>query len=430
MAWLAVVRRWRARPAAEIWRPVVAWRERTTSELRYLIAGLPLQLAGPAVLTLSWLLWVPEHVKVMVAATIISAGALLAAVPGLTVLQRHRARLLPGAELPPPAQPAGPWWRRLATTEGVQDTWQQLGYYLVVGPAVACGTLLVLAWWAGGTVLSLLYGYVWAFPAGSFMRSAGYSVTDAYLTAAGLVMLAAAPRLGALVSRLDARACAALLTPSRAAELAQRVERLTHSRADVLDAADTERRRIERDLHDGAQQRLVSLAMNLGMARHALTDLPDEARLVIDDAHREAKEALAELRNLVRGLHPAVLEDRGLDAALSGIAARAPLPVRVQVEMSRRAAPAVEAVAYFIVSEALTNTARHAGASAAEVSVRLAGDILQVGVTDDGAGGADAARGTGLASLARRAASVDGTLLVSSPAGGPTSIRAELPCGS
>jgi signal transduction histidine kinase len=166
------------------------------------------------------------------------------------------------------------------------------------------------------------------------------------------------------------------------------------------------------------------------MARHALTDVPDEARQVIDDAHREAKEALAELRNLVRGLHPAVLEDRGLDAALSGIAARAPLPVRVQVDMPRRAAPAVEAVAYFIVSEALTNVARHAAASTAEVRVRLAGDTLQVSVTDDGTGGADARRGTGLASLARRAASVDGSLRVVSPAGGPTSVSAELPCGS
>ena len=424
MTLLAAARRWRPRSALR------AWGARTVRQLGYLAVGVPLQLAGLALMALPWLLWVPVHVLVIVVAVIIPAGALLAVVPGLTVLQRRRARLLPGAELPPPARPGGPWWRRLAATEGLQATWQQLLYHLVAGPALACGALLTLGLWIGGVVLTLVYEWVWALPPDRLNGPIGYATGDAYLTGLGIIMLAAGAWLTGIMARLDARACAALLAPSRAAELAQRVERLTHSRADVLEAADTERRRIERDLHDGAQQRLVSLAMNLGMARHALTDVPDEARQVIDDAHREAKEALAELRNLVRGLHPAVLEDRGLDAALSGIAARAPLPVRVQVDMPRRAAPAVEAVAYFIVSEALTNVARHAAATTAQVRVRLAGDTLQVSVTDDGKGGADARRGTGLASLARRAASVDGSLRVASPAGGPTSVSAELPCGS
>ena len=153
----------------------------------------------------------------------------------------------------------------------------------------------------------------------------------ASLTLAGIVLLLTAPFLAAGVTWLDARAGRALLGPSRSLELERQVETLSESRAGVVDAADAERRRIERDLHDGAQQRLVSLAMNLGLARATMTDVPEPVRQVIADAHEEAKEALAELRNLVRGLHPAVLEDRGLDAALSGIAARAPLPVRVTV---------------------------------------------------------------------------------------------------
>jgi signal transduction histidine kinase len=193
---------------------------------------------------------------------------------------------------------------------------------------------------------------------------------------------------------------------------------------------DAERRRIERDLHDGAQQRLVSLAMNLGIARETLTDLPAEATQVIAAAHEEAKEALTELRNLVRGLHPAVLNDRGLDAALSGIAARAPLPVRVIVDMQQRASPTVEAVAYFVVSECLANIARHSSARQATIEVRRKGTLLWVKVTDDGIGGADLARGTGLASLVQQARSVDGSLHIDSPAGGPTMITAELPCES
>jgi signal transduction histidine kinase len=213
-------------------------------------------------------------------------------------------------------------------------------------------------------------------------------------------------------------------------ELERKVESLAESRAGVVDAADAERRRIERDLHDGAQQRLVSLAMNLGLARSTLTDVPEPVRQIIVEAHEEAKEALAELRNLVRGLHPAVLEDRGLDAALSGIAARAPLPVRVQVAVSDRASPTVEAVAYFVVSECLTNIARHSAATQAEIDVRRSGDALVVRVTDNGIGGADPVRGTGLASLARRASSVDGSLQIESPAGGPTVIAVELPCES
>src|SRR6185437_1887977 len=187
-----------------------------------------------------------------------------------------------------------------------------------------------------------------------------------YLTVAGILLLAAAPFVTAGVAALDVRVTQALLGPNRAEELEHRVERLTKTRAGAVDAADAERRRLERNLHDGTQQRLVSLAMNLGMAK----------------AHLETKEALAELRNLIRGLHPPVLEDRGLDAALSGVAARMPIPVKLTVNVPCRPSPTIEAVAYFVVSEGLTNITKHSQASQAEVFVEQAGDRLHIIVTD------------------------------------------------
>jgi signal transduction histidine kinase len=244
---------------------------------------------------------------------------------------------------------------------------------------------------------------------------------------AGIAGLLIAPWLTAGVAALDARAGRALLGPSRAEELEHRVEQLTQTRAGVVDAADAERRRLERDLHDGTQQRLVSLAINLGMAR-AQEGTAEQAHRAIAEAHEEAKAALAELRDLIRGLHPAVLEDRGLDAALSGVVARMQIPVRLTVDMDRRPAPVIEAVAYFVVSEGLANMAKHSQATEGAVFVQRSGDRLHVIVTDDGVGGADPAGGTGLAGLARRAASVDGTFEIDSPPGGPTLLTVDLPC--
>jgi signal transduction histidine kinase len=220
----------------------------------------------------------------------------------------------------------------------------------------------------------------------------------------------------------------ALLGPSEQ-QLQARVVALAASRDRAVDSAEAERRRIERDLHDGAQQRLVALAMDLGMARAKLESDPAAATALVGEAHEEAKRALAELRDLARGIHPAVLADRGLDAAISALAARSPVPVGVEVATGRLPGP-VESAAYFVVAEALTNAAKHAGA--AEIGVRIGRDrdLLVVEVTDDGAGGADPARGSGLRGLADRVAAVDGRLTVTSPEGGPTVVRAELPCGS
>ena len=190
------------------------------------------------------------------------------------------------------------------------------------------------------------------------------------------------------------------------------------------------RRRIERDLHDGAQQRLVAVGMDLGRALDKFDEDPDGARELVDDAHREAQRAIAELRDLVRGFAPAVLEDRGLDAALSALAARAPFPVALHVDVPDRPPASVEANAYFIVAEALTNATRHASARHAEVDVRSRDGWLRIEVVDDGAGGADPARGSGLRGLSDRAAAVDGTFTVTSPPGGGTRVVAELPCAS
>ncbi|MEV4500940.1 sensor histidine kinase [Streptomyces klenkii] len=379
----------------------------------FLAAGVLVQLGALLVLAVPWLDGGPTRATSCLLAVAVPVGVLGAACPVLTRMQRARFQGRLGVEIPV----AGSSW-----------SWRQLGYHLAAGPLIGLGGALTLLLWAAAAVAATMSVWVWALPPEMRLAQAGYSVHAAYATAAGLAGFYAAAWLSRALTRLDTRIATARLGPSRAELLEQRVEEVTESRAGVLDAADAERRRIERDLHDGAQQRLVSMAVNLGLAKVTLTDLPEDARKVIDEAHREAKEAIAELSSLVRGLHPAVLEDRGLDAALSGIAERTPLPVGLSADLPVRPAPAVEAVAYFVVSEALANVVKHARATRADVRVETRGGILLVVVTDDGAGGADPTGGTGLAGLAKRVASVDGTFSISSPAGGPTVVTVELPC--
>ncbi|MEW2356842.1 sensor histidine kinase [Spirillospora sp. NPDC029432] len=381
-----------------------AWRDTV-----FTASGVPLQLAAWTMVGLPWTLWEPDAPPAVLLASVVPVAAVAVLVFPLATAQRERCWAMLGLRV------AAPRERTLAAMG------RPLRYHLLAGPALACGGLLVILAWAGGLGLSAIMAYGWTLPsADPFLYG--------LLTLAGLVLLAAAPWLAAAVRRLDARAVAALLGPDRAEELERRVEDLAEKRAGVVDAADIERRRIERDLHDGAQQRLVSLAMNLGLARETLTGVPDPAMRVIVEAHEEAKEALADMRALIRGLHPAVLEDRGLDAALSGVAARVPLPVRLRVDVPVRASSTVEAVAYFVVSEALTNVVKHARASAVEIDVERRGDVLRVRVADDGVGGADPAGGSGLVGLGRRVGSVDGTFRIVSPAGGPTTVTVELPC--
>jgi signal transduction histidine kinase len=409
----------------------VPWSPRAWGALFSLAAGIPVQVAAP----------------LLVIAGFAAKGRVLGflflvivffAVPLLTRIQRHRVRATTGVEIP--LQPPMPnRLSRAGIVAAAQSpaTWRQLSYHLLAAPLIAAAAAAAVAMWVAGLLYALVYAYSsqlpvdsllfrGSHPSGSNLPLGGH--VDVALTVGGIALLFAAPWVTSWVRTLDVAAARALLGPSRAEELEHRVEHLTQTRAGVVDAADAERRRLERDLHDGTQQRLVSLAMNLGMAR-AQAATTEEARQAIAEAHEEAKAALAELRDLIRGLHPAVLEDRGLDAALSGVVARMPIPVRLSVDLASRRPPAViEAVAYFVVSEGLANIAKHAQASQAEVVVQRAGDRLHVIIADDGVGGADPARGTGLTGLARRASSVDGTFEITSPPGGPTLLTVDLPC--
>ncbi|MFG3252091.1 sensor histidine kinase [Streptomyces sp. NPDC048172] len=216
-----------------------------------------------------------------------------------------------------------------------------------------------------------------------------------------------------------------LLAPSD--ELERRVAELESDRGAVVDTAAADLRRIERDLHDGAQARLVALAMDLGLAKEKLLEDPEAAAKMVDEAHGEVKLALQELRDLARGIHPAILTDRGLGPALSALAARCTVPVTVTTDLTHRPAPAIEGIAYFTTSELLQNVSKHSGARGAGVEVWRSDQRLLVQVRDDGEGGATAEPGSGLAGLAERLDSVDGLLVLDSPTGGPTTITAELP---
>ncbi len=409
------------------WSPA-AWRQTL-----FLVGGIPAQIVALLVVMAPIIAVHPRWPL-----PLLGLALVFIALPWLTRIQRHRLRVTAGVAIPPrPGIPNRLSLQGIAAAARSRATWQQAGYHLLAGQALAVAAVAAFGMWVVGVMYTLLYTYARTESQGSLLQRGQSSPpnilrllhipTDVYLTAGGVALLLAAPWLTAAVGALDARAARALLGPSRAEELQLRVEQLTQTRAGAVDAADAERRRLERDLHDGTQQRLVSLAIRLGMARATPADAA-QAHQVIAEAHEETKAALSELRNLIRGLHPPVLEDRGLDAALSGVTARMPIPVRLTVDVPRRPPPTIEAVAYFVVSEGLTNITKHAQATQAEVFVQRAGDRLHIIVSDDGVGGAAPGGGTGLAGLAKRAESVDGTFEIASPPGGPTLLTVDLPC--
>jgi signal transduction histidine kinase len=235
------------------------------------------------------------------------------------------------------------------------------------------------------------------------------------------------------VARAHARICLAVLSHSAAEQLADRVAVLTRTRADVLDAHGAELRRIERDLYDGTQARLVAIAMRLAVARQVLSDNPRNEQFLeglLRDAHEGTEEAMTELRDVIRTVYPPILADRGLAGALTAVTTRCGVPTRLDVGDLEQVPAAVEAVVYFAVAEALTNVARHSHATAARVQVSCTADRMSVMITDNGTGGADHRLGTGLAGIRRRVLALDGAVDVDSPAGGPTTITMGLPCGS
>ncbi|EDY44121.2 sensor histidine kinase [Streptomyces sp. SPB074] len=364
---------------------------------------------------------------------------LLASMRGLAHVERGLARGLLGTEV----AGAGPLRGGRHSLFGLMgallksgESWRHLLFAVLHFPWTAFAATLSLAVWSSGLTALTYPLWVWAVPGDvghngiqiyGDTHHAEYvdsGLEIALTCAAGLVLTLLAPWLVRGLTTVDALLVRALLGRSR---LESRVGELESDRGVVVDTAAADLRRIERDLHDGAQARLVALAMDLGVAKEKLVEDPEAGARLVASAHGEVKTALQELRDLARGIHPAVLTDRGLDAALSSVAARCTVSVSVEVDLHDRPAEAIEGIAYFTVSELLQNVSKHSGARTATVEVWRAGDRLLLQVHDDGHGGASLDGGTGLAGLSDRLGAVDGVLLVDSPPGGPTTLTAELP---
>jgi signal transduction histidine kinase len=363
---------------------------------------------------------------------------LVAIIRAIGAVERARFRIMLGVHLAAPVLPRweGRPFRYLAATVSAPDLWRLVAYSIVRLPLGIFSFTVMTVVWCGPLSLIALPFVLPAYPRQRaslwFFHVTDYvSATLVGVVGFGLLLILVGPAMRA-ITVVEAAVARSLLGRSVEEELRERVGELETTRQRVVDSAEDERKRIERDLHDGAQQRLVALAMALGRARAKLpadTGDPEAqaVRALIDEAHGEAKQAITELRDLTRGLHPPVLTDRGLDAALSALAARSPVPTSVQVDLPVRPPATLEAIAYFVVAEALTNVAKHAQAQRISVSVRALSDALRVTITDDGKGGADPRHGSGLTGLADRVAGVDGRLTVDSPPGGPTLLCADLP---
>ncbi len=354
---------------------------------------------------------------------------------GLADRQRALALEWSGVEIPvayPPAETAADLRAQLLDRGSqVRRDWRWVAVDPYVGGALAfVPTLCLLSGVWGlltavfGPRLSDDWGSVW------YLFIPVYDTATAGL--AGVLAALAFPLAlfwaGPRVVRQHARYLRVMLAPDEAALLAARVEHLRTTRSDAADTQLAEIRRIERDLHDGAQARLVAMGMTLDAAEHLLESNPDAVRDLLVEARQSSTAALKELRDLVKGIHPPVLADRGLADAVRSLAMISPLRTEVAVDLTARPEPSVESAVYFAVSELLTNAAKHGGAERAWIDLRYEDGSLRVTVTDDGHGGADAALGTGLRGIERRLAHFDGVLAISSPVGGPTLMTLEVPC--
>lgn len=380
----------------------------------------------------------------LIAATVAATALIAAGGVGLLLLiplvllagvlghgERHRIVALSGRRVHPPAKRTVPLWRRLLLDE---HSWRSVAYFALHamwGAVTGWITLVVL-------VQALLVLLVPAIAGGipeqgitlyGVLQIEGLvPLTIAWAVA--VVVLLLLPLVAHLLTSVDVMLARWLLGRDERKvmeHLTARVDTLTDTRREAVDSVEAERRRIERDLHDGPQQRLVSIAMTLGMAKQAIHEDPESAAGLVDEAHRSAKEAIVEMRHVARGIVPPILADRGLEAALPALAARSAVPVSVDVRDVGRLDPTTEAIAYFVVSEALTNVAKHSGGEHAQVSVTRDEQHLTSVITDDGRGGADPTRGTGLTGLRQRVTAVDGTFEVDSPPGGGTRLTATLP---
>ncbi|MER5716809.1 sensor histidine kinase [Streptomyces sp. NPDC002132] len=425
------------------WGPVAARVRRNAREtlraVLYLAGGLPTGLVWLVSCTVLLGIGVAT-LPLVVGAGLICAAA-LSGIP-LGAVERSRLRWFSGGELPRggvrgglgPAGGGPLTWVGRRLTEPA--TWRELAYAVVHSALSLAEFALVLA--SVVVPASLLTAPLLRLftPDGRFRVAvflADSTSQALVLVLCGGVCLALSYVVLTRYAALRARLSAAVLArdaDARDRDQERHIGSLVRSRARILDAYDAERRRIERDLHDGAQQRLTGLVMTLGLARLAVADSGPETRELVERAHEQARLTLTELRDLVHGIFPAILADRGLTAALTTLAEEFPLPVTTDLEPGGRPDDAVEAATYFVACEALSNVAKHSGATEARLSLRRTGSRLVLEVYDNGRGGADAEAGSGLTGLADRVAALEGTVHLSSPLGGPTLLHVEIPCAS
>lgn len=428
-------------PARSVPAPLAVFlTRRTWGELLYAVLGLPLGIAG-FVFTVVTLSVSAGLLITFVGVPLLAATGLVSRYLGAGV--RSLGNTLVGDEPIPPTAPfhANPGvfgWIGSCLTDGT--AWRARLYLLLklpLGILTFVTAVTFYAYGAGGLTYAIWRPFLPCNRTSDGVCHRGtqfgsnYTVDRPFpiiLTAlTGLLLLLAAPWVVRAVVALERLVARTLLGPTGRDA---RVTELEHSRATAVDDAATTLRRIERDLHDGTQARLVSLAMNVGLAKEKLAEGgdPDEAQRLLASAHTTAKEAIAEVRDLARGIHPPVL-DAGLDAALATLAANSVVPVRLETSITTRPAAAIETISYFCVAELLTNVAKHSAARSAAVDARTVGTELLLTVSDNGHGGAQIGRGTGLAGLLDRVRTVDGTLDVHSPPGGPTLVTVRLPIG-
>ncbi|MEW1611684.1 MULTISPECIES: sensor domain-containing protein [unclassified Streptomyces] len=402
--------------------------------------GLALSVYGLAVSVTLFVLAVLSITLILLGIGVFTTPVVLEAVRRHANQRRLWAADWSGVRIPVPYRPLPPDLRGGVTGQVERTslllkdpaTWRDLQWLLVdmtAGPVVALLAATLLIYPVEGLVLAAglwrvfqddpyWYGFVPVSSQGTGLAALALGVV---IFVAGL--WAAAPLL-----RLHFVIVRPLLAPTPEQTLAQRVDRLTETRTEAVDTAASELRRIERDLHDGAQARLVAMGMNLGTIEALIEKDPAQAKEMLAMARESSAEALTELRDLVRGIHPPVLAERGLGDAVKALALRLPVATEVTVELPGRAEASVESAAYFAVSEVLTNVVKHAGGDRIWVDLHHAEGMLRVSVTDNGGGGARIGSGSGLSGIERRLGTFDGVLAVSSPAGGPTMVTMELPC--
>lgn len=415
-------------------RPDSAWQAMTLPPRRFLLSRWPwrsllylLSGVGLGVLTfvVLYLLFLGVVLTFVFLVGVVLLGGFVLSGILVARIERRRLRLIDDHPVTDPHRPPPyPGVRSWVVTRAKEPvTWREFAYTLVS----------IALWFLDAVVLALAL-----FPVALAMTWPFPSVSELWVRLAWsllgvlLIPVMAYPVTAWAAAR--AEITRAVLAPKET-ELGRRLVAVTNSRARLVDAFEAERRRIERDLHDGTQQRLVALGVELGMARMDLAalDLPEggeEVRDRIDAAREQARLALTEVRELVRGVYPQLLVERGLDAAVTDLAGRSPIPTEVDAVLPRRLSATVEATAWFAISEALTNVAKHAEAAGAKVWIRLDTSLLVVEITDDGRGGAEAPPGGGLHGLVDRLAVSNGRLFLSSPVGGPTVVRIEIPCGT